>query len=123
MCAACTPLWPKTVVDDQMRQVRDEITAEARDNAGQVGHIQRELGVPIFDRYALWAPGLRAYGASRKFGRSKRGRWDTIAERFHAQHFTTYDYNAPDEPIQLVNLRVSAIGKFGADFHRFPEFQ
>ena len=108
-------LMAEESVDDQMREVRDEITAEARDmlyRSGipegnwefrysmdmRYGHQAYELTVPVDD------------------SEIQEGALKAIAERFHSQHFTTYDYNAPDEPIQLVNMRVSAIGKFGADF-------
>ncbi len=102
-------------VDDQMRQVRDEITAEARDMLARSGIPEEnwEFRYSIDMRY-----GHQAYELTVPIEDSEiqGGALDAMAERFHAQHFTTYDYNAPDEPIQLVNLRVSAIGKFGADF-------
>ncbi len=102
-------------VDDQMRQVRDEITTEARDMLARSGISKEnwEFRYSIDMRY-----GHQAYELTVPVENSEieAGALDAIAERFHAQHFTTYDYNAPDEPIQLVNLRVSAIGKFGADF-------
>ena len=102
-------------VDDQMRQVRDEVTAEARDMLARSGIPEEnwEFRYSIDMRY-----GHQAYELTVPVDNSEleAGALDAIAERFHAQHFTTYDYNAPDEPIQLVNMRVSAIGKFGADF-------
>ena len=33
-----------------------------------------------------------------------------LAERFHCEHERVYGFSAPDEPIELVNLRLSAIG-------------
>ncbi|MCY4497892.1 MAG: hydantoinase/oxoprolinase family protein [Rhodospirillaceae bacterium] len=33
-----------------------------------------------------------------------------LAEAFHARHRTTYGHDSPNEPLQVVNLRVSAIG-------------
>jgi N-methylhydantoinase A len=37
----------------------------------------------------------------------------TAAAHFHAEHHRAYGYAAPDEPIELVNLRLSAIGRRG----------
>ena len=102
-------------VDEQIRQVREEITVEARDMLARSGIPEDnwEFRYSIDMRY-----GHQAYELTVPVEDSEieDGALDAIAERFHAQHFTTYDYNAPDEPIQLVNMRVSAIGKFGADF-------
>jgi N-methylhydantoinase A len=39
-----------------------------------------------------------------------------ITERFHAQHLAVYGYNAPGEAVQLVNLRVSAIGRLSRSY-------
>ncbi len=102
-------------VDDRMRQVRQEITAEARDMLSRSGIAEEDW---VF-RYSIdMRYGHQAYELTVPVESSEieEGALDAIAERFHAQHLITYDYNAPDEPIQLVNLRVSAIGKFGADF-------
>jgi len=33
-----------------------------------------------------------------------------IAERFHAEHERSYGFAAPDEPVELVNVRLTAIG-------------
>ena len=102
-------------VDEQIRQVREEITVEARDMLARSGIPEDnwEFRYSIDMRY-----GHQAYELTVPVEDSEieDGALDAMAERFHAQHFTTYDYNAPDEPIQLVNMRVSAIGKFGADF-------
>lgn len=102
-------------VDEQMRQVRDEISAEARDMLARSGITEEnwEFRYSLDMRY-----GHQAYELTVPVEDSEieEEALDAIAERFHAQHFSTYDYNAPDEPIQLVNLRVSAIGKFSADF-------
>ena len=102
-------------VDEQIRQVREEITVEARDMLARSGIPEDnwEFRYSIDMRYGHQAYELTV---SVEDSEIEDGALDAIAERFHAQHFTTYDYNAPDEPIQLVNMRVSAIGKFGADF-------
>ena len=34
-----------------------------------------------------------------------------LAADFHDRHRTTYGHASPDEPVQLVNLRVSAVGR------------
>jgi N-methylhydantoinase A len=34
----------------------------------------------------------------------------TVAEQFHAEHRRTYGHAAPEEPIELVNVRLTAIG-------------
>ncbi len=39
-----------------------------------------------------------------------------IADRFHDQHRRTYGYNAPGEPVQMVNLRLTAIGALGSNY-------
>ena len=102
-------------VAEQMRQVRNGITAKAQDMLARSGITEDnwEFRYSIDMRY-----GHQAYELTVPVEDSEieEGALEAIAERFHSQHFTTYDYNAPDEPIQLVNMRVSAIGKFGADF-------
>ena len=42
-----------------------------------------------------------------------------LAERFHAEHRRQYTYSLPDAPVDLVNLRVSALG----DLARLPSEQ
>jgi N-methylhydantoinase A len=42
------------------------------------------------------------------FGSSERA---DILERFHREHAQVYGYSAPEEPVEFVNLRLSAIGK------------
>tara|TARA_A100001037_G_scaffold229545_1_gene207681 strand:+ start:3298 stop:5391 length:2094 start_codon:yes stop_codon:yes gene_type:complete len=37
-----------------------------------------------------------------------------LAEAFHARHLATYGHHSADEPLQLVNIRVSAIGTLGS---------
>jgi len=38
------------------------------------------------------------------------GRTAALAERFHEQHRIAYGYHLPSRPIQIVNLRVAALG-------------
>jgi N-methylhydantoinase A len=37
-----------------------------------------------------------------------------LAEEFHGKHRQTYGHASPDEPVQLVNLRVAAVGRLEA---------
>jgi N-methylhydantoinase A len=37
-----------------------------------------------------------------------------LASDFHERHRTTYGHASPDEPVQVVNLRVAAVGKVAA---------
>jgi N-methylhydantoinase A len=52
--------------------------------------------------YELTMPLLGGAFESAEFAR--------IAERFHHEHEQIYGYSAPDEPVELVNLRLTAIG-------------
>jgi N-methylhydantoinase A len=40
-----------------------------------------------------------------------RAALDRLAQAFHERHRATYGHASPDEPVQLVNLRVSALGR------------
>ena len=42
-----------------------------------------------------------------------RATLDRLAADFHAKHGVTYGHASPDEPVQVVNLRVSALGRLG----------
>ena len=108
-------------VDDRIRQVYRDITAEARDMLSRSGIPEENW---LFRYYLDIRYGNQAYELTVPVESSEieEGALGAIAERYHAQHFTTYDYNAPEEPIQLVNMRASAIGKFGADFIATPDF-
>lgn len=45
-----------------------------------------------------------------------------VAADFHDKHRVTYGHANPDEPVQLVNLRLSAVGKLaGLDLSRWPD--
>ncbi|WP_199435260.1 hydantoinase/oxoprolinase family protein [Qaidamihabitans albus] len=41
------------------------------------------------------------------------GRLDSSAEAFHAEHLRQFGHHGPDEPVELVNLRVRAVGAIG----------
>ena len=43
---------------------------------------------------------------------------DALARDFHAQHLRTYGHENPDEPVQMVNVRVTATGRMPrVEFH------
>ena len=44
-------------------------------------------------------------------GEISRNTIGELIDRFHREHRRAYGFDAPDEPVQFVNLRVSAIGK------------
>jgi len=39
------------------------------------------------------------------------GALDALLERFHAEHRRTYGHAAPEEPVELVNVRLTAVGR------------
>jgi len=39
------------------------------------------------------------------------GDWPGIAERFHKEHERAYGFSAPGEPLEVVNLRLVALGR------------
>ena len=44
-----------------------------------------------------------------------------LADGFHDKHRATYGHSSPDEPVQLVNIRVSAVGRLpGLDVRSGP---
>ena len=67
-----------------------------------------ELGVPVPEAQGLTLPSL-----------------DTLARLFHAEHERSYGHYDPDAPIEIVNLRVTAIGRLPdigrATFNGKPE--
>ncbi len=45
-----------------------------------------------------------------------------LAREFHAQHLRTYGHESPDEPVQMVNVRVTATGRMPrVEFHARAE--
>jgi N-methylhydantoinase A len=44
-------------------------------------------------------------------GAIDRAALDRLAQAFHERHRATYGHASPDEPVQMVNLRVSALGR------------
>jgi N-methylhydantoinase A len=58
--------------------------------------------------------GRQAYELSvpARTGEITQGTLDELAQLFHEKHRQTYGHHNPDENIQMVNLRLSAIGRF-----------
>ena len=58
--------------------------------------------------------GRQAYELSvpARTGEITQGTLDELAQLFHEKHRQTYGHHNPDETIQMVNLRLSAIGRF-----------
>ena len=103
---------------DVLRKVREAyrpMEREAREMLGRSGideerwelrysmdlrytHQAYELNVPV-DQAEIEAEALTA-----------------VADRFHERHQTTYGYNVPAETIQLVNLRISALGRLAGNY-------
>ena len=74
---------------------------------------RRRAGAPplrALRRCALRAPILRAVDAGCRRARSMQPRWREIAETFHDRHRATYGHDNRAEPVQLVSVRLTAIG-------------
>ena len=46
--------------------------------------------------------------------------FDLVEQRFHELHQQRYSYNVPDEPIELVNLRLYALGRVARALPQLP---
>jgi len=44
------------------------------------------------------------------------GSIDSIADRFHQRHLAVYGHNVPEEPVHLVNLRITAVGRLSGTY-------
>ena len=84
----------------------------------------REAGIPAGDRTIERAADCRytkqAYELTVPLagGAVTRDTLDALAREFHAQHLRTYGHENPHEPVQLVNVRVTATGRMPrVDFH------
>ena len=84
----------------------------------------RDAGVPAGDRGIERAADCRyakqAYELTVPLsgGAVTRDTLDALAREFHAQHLRTYGHENPDEPVQMVNVRVTATGRMPqVDFH------
>ena len=84
----------------------------------------RDAGVPAGDRAIERAADCRyakqAYELTVPLagGAVTRDTLDALAREFHTQHLRTYGHENPDEPVQMVNVRVTATGRMPpVDFH------
>ncbi|MEE9199671.1 MAG: hydantoinase/oxoprolinase family protein [Dehalococcoidia bacterium] len=100
---------------EQIRRVYGEMEQEAQEMLARSGTdgARRSLRRSMDLRYSYQAYELMIPVEASEI---EKGALTDIAERFHRQHMSIYDYNAPNEPIQLVNVRVSAIGEMGANY-------
>ena len=77
----------------------------------------RDAGIPEPDRIVERAADCRytkqAYELTVPLagGKVTRESLDTLAREFHAQHLRTYGHENPNEPVQMVNVRVTATGR------------
>ena len=84
----------------------------------------RGTGVPAPDRMIERAADCRytkqAYELTVPLagGTITRDTLAALAREFHAQHLRTYGHESPDEPVQMVNVRVTATGRMPrVEFH------
>ena len=84
----------------------------------------REAGVPEPDRAIERAADCRytkqAYELTVPLagGAVTRESLDALADEFHAQHLRTYGHESREEPVQMVNVRVTATGRMPrVEFH------
>ncbi len=88
--------------------------AELEDAAGAM---LRNAGLPeedcLLERSADCRYTKQAYelAAPLEGGPVSRASLDALANEFHARHLRTYGHKNPDEPVQLVNIRVTAAGR------------
>ena len=69
---------------------------------------RRELNRSADLRYGRQAYELNVPVAAGAIGPAERRQ---LAEAFHDRHRQTYGHDSPDEPVQIVNLRLSAVGR------------
>ena len=88
----------------------------------------RAAGIPEPDRLVERAADCRytkqAYELTVPLagGTATRETLDALAAEFHALHLRTYGHESPDEPVQMVNVRVTATGRLPrVEFHARPE--
>jgi N-methylhydantoinase A len=73
-------------------------------------------GVPLADRRMLRSADLRYHGQSFELpvtvpaGPLSAADVERLREQFHAMHERAYGYAAPDDPVELVNVRLAAVG-------------
>ena len=73
-------------------------------------------GVPLADRRMLRSADLRYHGQSFELpvtvpaGPLSAADVERLREQFHAMHERAYGYAAPEDPVELVNVRLAAVG-------------
>jgi N-methylhydantoinase A len=103
---------------DELARVLDAMEAEARDMLRRAGVPERRweitraadcrYGRQAYELTVPLAPGPVTLATAARLG-----------DDFHGKHRTTYGHASPGEPVQLVNLRVAAVGKLdGLDLGR-----
>ena len=95
-------------LDANFATMEDELRARLEGHAGLTPVLRREAAC----RYA--GPGLRARGACDKLGDDWR---EQIAESFHRQHHHEYGFEFPGDPIEIINLRVTATAEIATRPH------
>jgi N-methylhydantoinase A len=95
-----------------------EAEAQAMLAAAGVPEARREIARAADCRYGRQAYELTVAVLGAPVARATL---DRLAADFHDKHRVTYGHASPDEPVQLVNLRVSAVGRLaGLDLGRAP---
>jgi N-methylhydantoinase A len=96
----------------RMESTYGAMESEARTMLAEAGvpEARREITRAADCRYGRQAYELTVPVMS---GPIARATLDRLAADFHAKHGVTYGHASPDEPVQLVNLRVSALGRLG----------
>jgi len=103
---------------DEMARVFDAMEAQAREMLARAGVAERrwEITRAADCRYGRQAYELTVPVAAGAVTPATVAR---LGADFHDKHRTTYGHASPGEPVQLVNLRVAAVGKLdGLDLGR-----
>ena len=108
---------PAPDLDADRRRILEELEGEAE-------AMLRGTGVPEADRAIERAADCRytkqAYELTVPLagGTVTRETLAALAREFHGQHLRTYGHENPSEPVQLVNVRVTATGRMSrVEFH------
>ena len=87
-----------------------KLEAQGRETLAREGVSARDIG-------CLWQADLRYVGQSYELNipwaenRIDPSQVQRAAERFHREHDRAYGFSAPEEPVELVNLRLVAVGR------------
>ena len=99
----------------QVKNMCREMEGEARDMLARSGVDKErwELRYSMDLRYAYQAYELTIPVESWEI---EDGSVASIADRFHQRHLAVYGHNVPEESLQLVNLRVRAVGRLSGSY-------